>query len=404
MTTTDARPDRAPQAVTSGAPGRPLSAEAARYVAVDFDQTPFTLAWEMTRACALACIHCRAEAQPRRDPRELTTEEGRRLIDQVVAIGRPILVLTGGDPLMRPDIYDLAAYAVAQRLRVALSPSATRRVTRAALRRFKDLGLSMVHISLDGADAAGHDAFRGVAGSFARTEAVLRDVVDLGLPLQVGTTVTRHNAETLPAIAERVAAAGATMWSVFFLVPTGRGQAADMISAVEHERVLQWLHAHGQSAPYRVRTTAAPHYRRVVIQAMRRAHGPGPAGETPRWEATGAGYAFREGAAPVERGVNDGDGFCFVSHTGDVCPSGFLQLAAGNVRQQTLTEIYRESVLFRALRDRTRLTGRCGRCSFRGVCGGSRARAYALTGDYLAEDPACAYQPPPSTPVPTLVR
>jgi radical SAM protein len=385
-----------------GSPGRPAPGDAARYFAVDFEQTPFTLAWEMTRACALACIHCRAEAQPRRDPRELTTAEGRDLIDQVVGIGRPILVLTGGDPLMRPDVYDLAAYGVAQGLRVALSPSATRRVTRAALRRFKDLGISMVHISLDGADATSHDAFRGVSGSFARTEAVLRDVVDLGLPLQVGTTVTRHNAATLPAIAERVAAAGATMWSVFFLVPTGRGQAADMISAVETERVLHWLHNHGQTAPYRVRTTAAPHYRRVVIQAMRQAYGAGAGVEPPRWEATGAGYAFREGRAPVERGVNDGDGFCFVSHTGDVCPSGFLQLPGGNIREQTLAEIYRESPLFRTLRDRTRLTGRCGRCAYRGVCGGSRARAYAMTGDILADDPACAYQPPPATPVPAL--
>jgi radical SAM protein len=380
MTDADAAAGRAP-------------AGADRYFSVDFDRTPFTLAWEVTRACALACVHCRAEAQPRRDPLELTTDEGRRLIDQVVAIGRPILVLTGGDPLMRPDIYDLAAYGVGRGLRVALSPSATRRVTRAALRRVKEIGVSMIHISLDGADAAVHDAFRGVRGSFARTEAILRDVVDLGLPLQVGTTVTRHNAETLPAIAERVAAAGAAMWSVFFLVPTGRGRASDMISAAEHERVLRWLHAHSQSAPYRVRTTAAPHFRRVVIQALRQEHGAGDGGEPPRWEATGAGYAFRAGRAPAERGVNDGDGFCFISHRGDVCPSGFLQLPAGNVRERSLAEIYREAPLFRALRDRALLTGRCGRCPYRGVCGGSRARAYALTGDYLAEDPACAYRP-----------
>jgi radical SAM protein len=374
---------------------RPADAPAAgRYFEVDFNQTPFTLAWEVTRACALACLHCRAEAQPRRDPRELTTAEGYRLIDQAVEIGRPILVLTGGDPLMRPDIYDLAAYAVERGLRTALSPSATRRVTRGALQRFKDLGIAMVHISLDGAGAAVHDRFRGVAGSYARTIAILHDVTDLGLPLQVGTTVTRHNVDTLPAIAERVAAAGATMWSVFFLVPTGRGQAADMISPVEHERVLTWLHAHGQTAPYRVRTTAAPHYRRIVIQALRRRHGAAAGAEPPRWEATGAGYAFREGRAPVERGVNDGDGFCFVSHTGDVCPSGFLQLPGGNLRAQSLVEIYRDAPLFRRLRDRTLLKGRCGRCPFRGVCGGSRARAYALTGDELAEDPSCIYQPP----------
>ncbi|MBI2941450.1 MAG: TIGR04053 family radical SAM/SPASM domain-containing protein [Chloroflexi bacterium] len=354
---------------------------------------PFTLAWEVTRACALACVHCRAEAQPRRDPGELTTEEGKRLIDQVVEIGRPILVLTGGDPLMRRDIHDLAAYAVGQGLRTALSPSATRLVTRPALQRFKDIGVSMIHVSLDGATPEAHDAFRGVAGSFERTREILHDITDLGLPLQVGTTVCRYNVDTLQAIAEVVTAAGATVWSVFFLVPTGRGQVADMVSAVEHERVLHWLHAHGQSAPYRVRTTAAPHYRRVVIQAMRQRHRTGAGGEPPRWEATGAGYAFREGRAPQERGVNDGDGFCFVSHRGDVCPSGFLQLSAGNIRERSLVELYRESPLFHALRDRTLLKGRCGRCPFRGVCGGSRARAYALTGDYLAEDPSCVFQP-----------
>lgn len=372
----------------------PRPSDAKRYFDVDFNQMPFTLAWEMTRACALACVHCRAEAQPRRDPGELTTEEGVRLIDQVVEIGRPILVLTGGDPMMRRDIYDLAAYGVSRGLRVALSPSATRLVTRPALQRLKDIGISMIHVSLDGATADAHDAFRGVRGSFLRTQEILHDVVDLGLPLQIGTTVSRHNVATLPLIAEQVAQVDATMWSVFFLVPTGRGQAHDMISAVEHEQVLRWLHTHSQTAPYRVRTTAAPHYRRVVIQAMRQQHGSGADGEPPRWEATGAGYAFREGRAPQERGVNDGDGFCFVSHRGDVCPSGFLQISAGNLREYSLIELYRESPLFRTLRDRTLLKGRCGRCPFRGVCGGSRARAYALTGDYLAEDPTCTYHPP----------
>lgn len=375
------------------AAGAPAPPAATRYFDVDFAQTPFTIAWEMTRACALACVHCRAEALPRRDPRELTTEEGRRLIDQIVELGRPILVLTGGDPLMRRDLYDLAAYAIGRGLRVALSPSATRLVTRKALQRLKDLGISMLHLSLDGATAGVHDTFRGVAGSFERTREILHDVVDLGVPLQIGTTVSRHNLDTLPAIAAVVAAARATVWSVFFLVPTGRGQVADMISAADHERVLRWLHDHSRAAPYRVRTTAAPHYRRVVIQALRRERGGSRQGEPPRWEATGAGYAFREGRAPQERGVNDGDGFCFVSHTGEVCPSGFLQLSAGNLRERSLVALYRTAPLFRALRDRTLLRGRCGRCAFRGVCGGSRARAYSLTGDYLAEDPSCAYQP-----------
>lgn len=378
-------------ASTTNAGGHPA---ASRYFAADFNQTPFTLAWEMTRACALACVHCRAEAQPRRDPRELSTAEGRRLIDQVVEIGQPILVLTGGDPLMRRDIFELAAYAIGRGLRTALSPSATRLVTPAALARLRTIGVSMIHLSLDGATGAVHDAFRGVPGSYQRTREIAREVTAAGLPLQIGTTVTRHNVATLPAIAAEVAAMGVSVWSVFFLVPTGRGQAADMISAAEHERTLRWLYHHGLTAPYRVRTTAAPHYRRVVIQAGRRKRARGAPEQAPRWEATGAGYALREGQAPSERGVNDGDGFCFVSHRGDVCPSGFLALSAGNLRERSLVDLYRDSPLFRDLRDRSLLRGRCGRCSFRGVCGGSRARAYALTGDYLAEDPSCAYQPP----------
>lgn len=363
------------------------------YLAVDFDQTPYTVAWEITRACALRCVHCRAVAQPRRDPQELTTAEGFAVIDQVVALGRPILVITGGDPLMRRDVYDLVAYARARGLRVALSPSATHLVTRERLARAQAAGVEMVHLSLDGATAGVHDAFRGVRGSFERTMEILGDALDLGLPVQIGTTVSRRNVADLEGITAHVRAAGAKVWSVFFLVPTGRAQAADMLDAEEHEHTLHWLAAHAESAPYHVRTTAAPHYRRVVIQRQR-AKAAAPAGEPPTWTLTGAGYAFREGQAPVQKGVNDGKGFCFIDHRGNVCPSGFLQLSAGNVRERSLVELYREAPLFRELRDPSLLRGKCGRCPFRDVCGGSRARAYALTGDYLAADPSCVYQPP----------
>ncbi len=368
------------------------------YLTVDFDLTPFTVAWEITRACALACVHCRAMAIPRRDPRELSTEEGFRVIDQIVEIGRPILVVTGGDPMMRRDVYDLLAYAVSRDLRVALSPSATALVTRRALEKVKNTGIHMIHVSLDGSEPSVHDAFRGVSGSYARTVQILKDVVDLGIPLQVGTTVSRRNVHDLPRIAERVSELGVTVWNVFFLVPTGRGQIADLISPEEHERVLNWLFDLSKTVPFHVRTTAAQHYRRVVIQRTQagRHGGEAPSGATAY--VTGAGYSFRMGEGPVGRGVNDGNGFCFISHIGDVYPSGFLQLSAGNVRDQSLVELYRSSSLFRALRDPSLLKGKCGNCEFRSVCGGSRARAYYLTGDYLESDPSCVYQPRASQP------
>ncbi len=366
------------------------------YLTQDFDQSPFTVAWEITRSCALACVHCRAEAIPKRDPRELTTDEAHTLIDQVVEIGKPILVVTGGDPMMRRDVYDLLEYGVSRGLRMALSPSATALVTRRALERVRDIGVSMVHISLDGAEAATHDSFRGVAGSFERTMRILRDCQELGLPLQIGTSVTRRNLAELPAIAARVREADARVWSLFFLVPTGRGRVEDMITPQEQEAALKWLYNVSKDAPFHARTAVTPAYRRVVIQRRReeeRASSGGGASTPITWEQTGAGYSFRQADAPTGQGVNDGKGFCFVSHIGDVYPSGFLQLAAGNVREQSLSSIYRDSALFRALRDPSLLKGACGQCEFRAVCGGSRARAYAMTGDYLASDPSCPYIP-----------
>ncbi len=354
---------------------------------VDFDQTPFTVAWEVTRACALACVHCRAEARPRRDPRELTTREAFAVVDQVVEIGGPILVVTGGDPLMRPDLFEILAYAGSRGLRVALSPSATRLVTRKALQRCVDIGLSRIQISLDGPDAEVHDSFRGVEGSYRRTIEILNDARAVGMGVQIGTTASRYNLDTLPQIAERVGECGALMWSVFMLVPTGRGKLDDMVSAEQHERVFNWLYDLSGTAPFDVRTTAGMHYRRVVIQ-RRAAERQGSAGFL-----TGAGYSYTDGLERSTKGVNDGSGFAFIDHLGEVCPSGFLQLSGGSVRNRSLAQIYRESRLFRELRDPSRLTGRCGRCEFRGVCGGSRARAYAVTGDMFAEDPSCIYQP-----------
>lgn len=364
------------------------------YFQVDFDQMPFTVAWEITKACALNCIHCRAVAQKRRHPLELTLEEGYGVIDQLVKMGKPILIITGGDPLMRRDVYELLDYAVLRGLRVALSPSATKLVNQESLKRVKDAGVHMVHISLDGSRPEVHDAFRGFQGSYQRTLEILANLRELAIPFQIGTTVNRHNLEDLPQIAQVAEGAGVTVWSVFFLVPTGRGQASDMVSPQEHEHTYHWLYELSQSAPFHIRTTAAPAYRRVVIQRTRQAQGGGQeSSSVPRWELTGAGYAFREGEALQGKGANDGNGFCFIDHLGNVCPSGFLQVPAGNVRERPLAEIYRTAPLFRDLRDPTRLKGKCGACEFKQVCGGSRARAFALTGDYLAPEPTCVYLP-----------
>ncbi len=306
-------------------------------------------------------------------------------------MGARVLVITGGDPLIRRDICEFIARGKARGLRVALSPSATRLVTREALREAREAGAEMVHISLDGATPAVHDAFRGVRGSYARTVAILAEVRSLGIPLQIGTTVCRRNVQELEALADLVAALGASVWSVFFLVPTGGAQQADVLSPDEHERVLGWLADLAAKAPFYVRTTAAPQFRRVVLQRAARGETPLPAAAHIR---TGAGYARRPSDPTAAAGVNDGKGFCFVDHLGNVCPSGFLPLPAGNVREQPISRIYRESPLFRALRDPSRLKGKCGRCEFREVCGGSRARAFAFTGDPPASDPSCAYEPP----------
>lgn len=365
----------------------------ARLAEADFDLAPFTIAWELTRACAFACRHCRAEAQPRRDPGELTSPEALSLIDQIKQFGNPILVITGGDPMMRRDLYDILTYAVQKGVRTALTPTTTRLVTAKALARVKEAGVRRLAISIDGPSAEAHDAFRGFRGSFQIAEGIARDIVATGLSLQINTTISRYNLHLLEEMTQMVADLDAVQWSLFFLVPTGRGKAADMISPEEHEQVFHWLYDLSHEAPFDIKSTAAPAYRRVVIQREReKGRLAGEASKAPRTLA-GAGYRYEDGLDRPAQGVNDGRGFCFISHTGDVCPSGFLPLAGGNVREQPVVDIYRRSPLFRDLRDPERLKGRCGRCEFRQVCGGSRARAHAVTGDYLAADPSCAYDP-----------
>jgi AdoMet-dependent heme synthase len=349
---------------------------------LDFSNRPAVVIWEVTQACDLACAHCRACAQPLRDCLELTTGEGKRLIDEVADLGAPIFVLTGGDPLKREDIYDLVRHARKRGLRPALSPSATPLLTRDAILKLKEAGVFRLALSLDGSGAERHDRQRRVAGSFQKTLEAIREAHDCGIPIQINTTVTRSTFDDFDSIATTVQQLGVVLWSVFFVVPTGRAAQHEMLSAAETDDIFQKLGNLSGKVRFHIKTTEAPHYRRYLRQAN--ADSDVPRNSQPRPAVTGnAGF----------HGINDAKGFVFISHRGDVCPSGFLPLSAGNVRKERLADIYRESSLFVGLRDSSRLKGKCGYCEFREICGGSRARAYALTGDPFAEEPTCVYQP-----------
>nr|WP_311173718.1 TIGR04053 family radical SAM/SPASM domain-containing protein [Halobellus sp. ZY16] len=345
--------------------------------AIDTSRRPFVLVWEVTQACDLACDHCRADAQPARDPAELTTEEGKRLLDQARAFGEgQLVVLSGGDPLARPDLIELVEYGTEQGLRMTLTPSGTSSLTPAVIERLADAGIERLALSLDGASAASHDDFRGESGSFAQTIEAAEAAARAGIPLQINTTVCAATAGDLPALRDRVADLGAVLWSVFFLVPVGRGRVLDPVSPERAEELLTWLSTVSEDAPFGVKTTEAPHYRRVAIQRRR------DASDAPSEDGIGR-----------RLGIRAGDGFAFVSHTGELYPSGFLPSSAGSVRDGGLVDRYRESDLFESLRDPDAFRGKCGVCEFRHICGGSRSRAYAYTGDPLASDPLCAYVP-----------
>jgi radical SAM protein len=361
---------------------------------VDFDRAPFVVIWETTQACDLACLHCRACAVPQRDPRELSTDEAKRLIDDIRRFGRPLLVLTGGDPLKRPDAVEIVRYGVDAGLRVALTPSGTPLMTPRVLGELHDAGMSRLAVSLDGATAAQHDAFRGVAGSFDWTIRMLETARSLGLSTQINTTISRHNVYDLESLIALMTGLGIALWSVFFIVPVGRARPGDLATADEFESVFHRLYDLSKTAPFDIKSTAAPHYRRVVMQRQVAERRAGAREGAPLPLTAGIGFSLGDGVGRAAKGVNDGDGFLFVSHRGDIYPSGFLPKSAGNVRTDDVVEVYRTHDLFRSLRDRGQLKGKCGVCEFRTVCGGSRARAYAMTGDPLEADPLCAYVPP----------
>jgi radical SAM protein len=353
----------------------------------DFNLAPFTIAWEVTRACAFACVHCRADAQHQRDPRELTTLEAFRLIDRIKEFGNPILIFTGGDAMMRRDLFDLISYATEKGLRCSLTPTATALPTPERLQKAKNAGIRRIALSLDAPTPQSHDAFRRVSGSWERTMKILHSAQSVGLSAQVNTTVSTSNVENLPDMVPFIEEVGAVQWSLFFLVPTGRAQMEWMISPVEHERVFTWLYDLSKKAPFDIKATAAPMYRRVAIE-RRKAEGDG----TPV-TFQGAGFQYTDGLNRPTKGVNDGNGFLFISHIGDIQPSGFLPITTGNVRNDDIVDVYRHSNLFSDLRDPNKLKGKCGVCEYRDVCGGQRGRAYGVTGDYLESDPACIYIP-----------
>ncbi len=345
----------------------------------DFDHSPMIVFYETTRACDLACKHCRADAQKACDPNELTTWAAKRLVDQLTQFPKPpLLVLTGGDPLKRRDIFEIVDHARSAGLSVAMTPSATPLVTRDALLRLRDAGLHRLAISLDGADAQTHDGFRQVPGSFQRTMEIMADARDLGLPVQINTTVARHNVDQIDAIAALLGGQGIVLWSVFFLVPTGRAQMSQRIPAEQVEAVFEKLWKHQSTQPYAIKTTEAPHYRRFILQKAR--------------EARSTGREVRKMSTRVA-GTNDGKGIMFIGHTGEIYPSGFLPILCGQFPFDSIVRVYQQSKLFQTLRDADRLQGKCGACEFKQICGGSRARAYGASGDPLAEEPDCAYQP-----------
>jgi radical SAM protein len=359
----------------------------------DFEISPLMFYYEVTQSCDLVCKHCRASAQSQASDDELSTENALRLIDQVASFPRkPHLVFTGGDPLKRADLFLLIDHAVKSDLLVALTPSATPLATREAFEKAKSAGVQVFGISLDAPNAAVHDSFRGLDGSFEKTREMLETAKLLQIPVQVNTTITRRNFELIDEMAEFLTRfGGVMMWSVFFLVPVGRGVEEERISAEEYETAFAKLWYHANKKPFAIKTTEAPHYRRFVLRQggnpldvprpFRFARGDMKNSET---------FSKSRNRAPL--GVTDGRGIMFVSNNGRVFPAGFLPLECGQFPENSVVEIYQKHPIFKSLQNPDYYKGNCGCCEYRFVCGGSRARAFALTGDPLETDPDCCYK------------
>ncbi|MBO8181788.1 MAG: TIGR04053 family radical SAM/SPASM domain-containing protein [Archaeoglobus sp.] len=384
--------------------------------AFDLSKRPFIIFWELTRACKLACKHCRAKAQRERHPNELSLEEAKRVIEQIKDFGRPfpLVVITGGDPLLREDVFEIVKYGVDNGLRMAMAFSGTDLATPEVLDSLKDVGISRIAISIDGSNEKIHDGFRGVKGTFSESMKILKNARKAGISTQINTTVTKFNLHDLANVAKLAMDNKVTLWDVFFVVPTGRAKAEYMPSSQEFEDVLNWLYDVSKSG-LNVKSSAATHLRRIELQrdagikpkvselyfelldqievsgGVSDGDSGGGGGES-RVVAGGHGRSLADGIRRMT-GITDGRGMLFISHVGEVYPSGFLPLVAGNVRKESLKEIYNSSEIFKDLKNPNKLKGKCGKCEFRKICGGSRARAYALTGDYLQQEPRCIYIP-----------
>jgi len=375
---------------------------------------PRLIFWEVTKGCNLRCIHCRATATELSSPLDLPTAKALNLIEQVSQYAKPILVLSGGEPLFRADIFELARFATDRGLRVALATNGTL-VTEEVARKIVDAGVRRVSISLDGANAATHDVFRGIPGAFEAALKGFRNLQALGMSLQINMTIARHNAQQLPEVLELAKSIGADALHTFLLVPVGCGvdiAAEQMVPAEEYEQILNWFYDRSQEGEIELKATCAPHYFRVMRQrraAERRASSasspdvnaigpteitmPGSTGVALHPHAAGAGKGHPDGLNAVTKGCLAGTGVCFISHQGEIYPCGYLPVLAGDLRHQPFAEIWEKSAVFQQLRDTENLKGKCGRCEFRNICMGCRARAFAATGDYLDEEPFCIYEP-----------
>jgi heme b synthase len=338
------------------------------------------VAWETTRNCNLNCIHCRAAATMGPYENELDTAAGLTLLDQISQVGKPVVILTGGEPLLRGDIFELARHGTKKGLRMVMAPNGTM-ITAAIARKMVESGIQRISVSLDGATRESHDRFRQVDGAYEGALQGIRFAKEVGLEFQVNTTITQQNLEEIPTIQELAVELGAVAHHIFLLVPTGRGKYIidQEISAKQYEETLNWFYDQQDKVPLQLKATCAPHYYRILRQRARE---------------EGKKITFEtHGLDAVTRGCLGGTGFCFISHVGIVQPCGFLDVNCGDVNKTSFAEIWNESKVFKDLRDFSRLKGKCGLCEYRKVCGGCRARAYEATGDYLAEEPLCAYDP-----------
>ncbi len=354
---------------------------------IDFSQKPLLVIWETTRACDLACLHCRASAQPAPEPDELNSEQGKELLRQIRDIGTKLVVFSGGDILKRPDIFELIREAKRFNLRVGAIPAVTPALTPAVIRQLKEAGVDQLAFSLDDADPEVHDSFRRTSGVFARTLEAVRLARAEGLGVQINSLINVHNQDRLTALMNLIEGLDLVFWEVFFLVPMGRGKDVPLMTADLFEKAFEKIYAFGKRVPFIIKVTEAPHYRRYFMERARQ--------EIPEpLKLPGVSGISAPRPMPQQAGkVNSGKGFAFVSYRGDVFPSGFLPIKTGNILDRPLSDLYRNHPVFNELRDPALLKGRCGQCEYREPCGGSRSRAYALTGDYLAEDPSCSYIP-----------